>query len=461
MRRDGVMDKGNMTLDILYEDNHILVAVKPPNVPSQPDDSGDADMTALVKEYIKKTKNKPGEVYLGLVHRLDRPVGGVMVFARTSKAAARLTEQFKTRNTVKRYCALVEGAPESYARLDDYLIRNEATGDTRVATPLEKEGAKPASLEYFRIGERGFTTMLDIRIFTGRHHQIRCQLQNAALPIWGDARYNKRSRAGQQIALWAYLLEFDHPVLKNESGKPERMRFCSMPSGGAWIGRETELSTLREGVKLSFFDKNIFVVNKDAGAHTTAADALDAGANDSVEGRLTRAFGGGSVYPVHRLDVPTSGLVLFARNESARDELIKAVAAHAVTKLYTAIVSPPPRRDHAALVNYLAKDEKNARVRVYDEKREGAKEASLFYKTERTDSGKAVLTVELFTGRTHQIRVQLAHIGSPVLGDEKYGGGRAQRLMLHAKRLEFHFDRASALSYLNSTVILSTPPFEQ
>lgn len=443
-------------MKILYEDNHIIVAVKPPNLPSQPDASGDADMTALVKAYIKEIKDKPGEVYLGLVHRLDRPVGGVMVFARTSKAAMRLTDQFKTRRTIKRYCALVEGAPEQYARLDGYIIRDEATGNARMVDKDDK--AVSASLEYYRIGERELTTLIDIRLFTGRHHQIRCQLENAKIPIWGDARYNPRSKAGQQIALWAYALEFDHPTRKTPDGKPERMRFCSMPEGRAWEGRELELSALMEGVRLNYFDKNLLAVEKEAGVHTTISDASEAGADgeDSLEGRLKRALGKDKVFPLHRLDVPTSGLVLFARNARAAQTLKEAIAGHAISKFYTAVVSLPPPRDHAALVNYLVKDEKAARVRVYDEMREGAKEAALFYKTEQNDATR--LCVELFTGRTHQIRAQLAHIGSSVLGDDKYSGGKAPRLMLHATRLEFHLSEGE-YEYLNGVVLTSKPPF--
>lgn len=450
-------------MQILYEDNHILVAVKPPNMPSQPDVSLDADMTALVKAYIKETKNKPGEVYLGLVHRLDRPVGGVMVFARTSKAAQRLTEQFKTRRTVKRYCALVDGVPEQYARLDDLIIKDEATGDARIVKNdgAEREKALTASLEYYRIGGRGLTTLIDIRLFTGRHHQIRCQLANACAPIWGDARYNPRSKPGQQIALWAYSLEFDHPTQKTLDGKPLRMRFCSMPEGKAWEGRELEFSALMEGVRISYYDKNLLAVEKEAGVHTTVSDACEAGSDggDSLEGRLKRALGSENVFPLHRLDVPTSGLVLFARSSSAANALKEAILEHAVAKFYTAIVSPPPQREHAALVNYLVKDANAARVRVYDEMREGAKEALLFYKTEQLGSGAAKLNVELFTGRTHQIRAQLAHIGSPVLGDDKYSGGKAPRLMLHATRLEFHFGKGE-YEYLNAVVLTSKPTFD-
>lgn len=455
-------------MQILYEDNHIIVAVKPPNMPSQPDASGDGDMTALVKAYIKETKNKPGDAYLGLVHRLDRPVGGVMVFARTSKAAGRLTEQFKTRRTVKRYCALVDGAPCQYARLEGYIAKNEATGDARMveADEAEREKALAASLEYYRIGERGLTTLIDIRLFTGRHHQIRCQLANECTPIWGDARYNPRAKVGQKIALWAYSLEFDHPTRKTADGKPERMRFCAMPEGRAWEGRELELSALMEGARINYFDKNVLAVEKEAGVHTTVIDADEAGADggDSLEGRLKRALGKDKVFPLHRLDVPTSGLVLFARSSRAADALKEAISEHAVSKFYTAIVSPPPQRDHAALVNYLIKDEKAARVRVYDEMRDGAmresaKEASLFYKTERTKNGAAQLNVELFTGRTHQIRAQLAHIGSSVLGDDKYSGGKAPRLMLHATKLEFHLGKGE-YEYLNAVVLTSKAPFE-
>ena len=158
-------------LNVLYEDNHIIVAEKPVNIPAQADSSGDSDMLTLIKSYIKQKYNKPGDVFLGLVHRLDRPVGGVMVFARTSKAASRLAPQFASHKAKKRYAAIVTGNPKAYAKLEDYIRKDESTLSA-VICPPSAPGAKNAALEYYRLTERGGLTLLDVSLFTGRHHQI-------------------------------------------------------------------------------------------------------------------------------------------------------------------------------------------------------------------------------------------------------------------------------------------------
>lgn len=154
--------------NVLYEDNHLLVVEKPPNLPVQADSSGDADLLTRAKAYIGKKYNKPGAVYLGLVHRLDRPVGGVLVLARTSKAAARLCAAFAGhRGVAKRYCALVCGAPRAEAKLEGWIARDEATGDARLTAP-HAPGAKPASLSYRLVAQAGDLSLLDINLYTGR-----------------------------------------------------------------------------------------------------------------------------------------------------------------------------------------------------------------------------------------------------------------------------------------------------
>ena len=183
---------------VVFCDNHLLVAVKPPNLPAQADASGDPDMLTLMKAYVKETYAKPGEAYLGLVHRLDRPVGGLMVFARTSKAAARLSEQIRRHAMVKEYAAVVRGGAPEEARLE---------------YPLDRPDGPPqaAALTYACLHRVEGLSLLSVRLETGRKHQIRRQLSMAGLPIWGDARYGG-GRPGEQIALWAERLAFTHPT---------------------------------------------------------------------------------------------------------------------------------------------------------------------------------------------------------------------------------------------------------
>ncbi len=204
-------------LKVIYEDNHIIVVEKKPNIPSQGDKTGDIDMLTIVKEYIKEKYNKPREVYLGLVHRLDRPVGGVMVFARTSKAAARLSEQVRNKVFKKQYLTIVDGRLETKSgTLEDYLLKNEKNNLSK----LVKEGtknAKFAKLDYeiLTYNEETNLSLLKINLHTGRHHQIRVQLAGKGHSIYGDQKYGTRGR-GKQIALWAYKLTIVHPITKKE-----------------------------------------------------------------------------------------------------------------------------------------------------------------------------------------------------------------------------------------------------
>lgn len=217
-------------LKIIYEDNHLIVVEKIPNIPSQADKTGDMDMLTLVKEYVKDKYHKPGNVYLGLVHRLDRPVGGVMVFAKTSKAAGRLSEQVRNKTLKKKYLAVVDGQfEEKQGTLEDYLYKDERNNISKVVSK-DKKNAKLASLDYKEITyhEKKNLSLVKINLHTGRHHQIRVQLSNAGHSIFGDQKYGNRGQ-GKQIALWAYQLEIQHPITK------ERLLFQDFPEMvGTW-----------------------------------------------------------------------------------------------------------------------------------------------------------------------------------------------------------------------------------
>ena len=211
-------------LKIIYEDNHIIVVEKIPNIPSQGDKTGDIDMLEIIKKYIKEKYNKPGNVYLGLVHRLDRPVGGVMVFAKTSKAASRLSEEVRSRQLKKEYLVVVDGKFEKNKdTLEDYLLKNQQKNISKVV----KEGTKNskiAKLDYetLKYNSEIDLSVLKVLLHTGRHHQIRVQLSSRGHSIFGDQKYGTRGR-GKQIALWAYKLTIIHPITKKE------MTFTSIP----------------------------------------------------------------------------------------------------------------------------------------------------------------------------------------------------------------------------------------
>lgn len=204
-------------IKILYEDNHIIVVEKPPNVPSQGDKTNDEDMLTIIKKYLKEKYNKPGNVYLGLVHRLDRPVGGVMVFAKTSKAAARLSEQVRNKVFKKEYLVIVDGKLENpKGTLENYLLKNERNNISKVVKENTKN-AKYAKLDYevLKYNEEINLSVLKVLLHTGRHHQIRVQLSNIGHSICGDQKYGTRGR-GKQICLWAYKLTIEHPISKEK-----------------------------------------------------------------------------------------------------------------------------------------------------------------------------------------------------------------------------------------------------
>jgi 23S rRNA pseudouridine1911/1915/1917 synthase len=200
----------SLKVKVLYEDNHIIAVIKPFNMPSQADATGDMDMLTQLKEYIRVKYEKPGEVYLGLVHRLDRPAGGVMVFARTSKAAARLSEMIRKGEVEKTYLAVLQKKPaEDNGELAGYMIKDEKTNISRMAGEQEP-GAKQARLAYEVLSCKDGLTLAKIRLFTGRSHQIRVQMASIGCPLAGDMRYGKGEK--QQLALWALSLSFIHPV---------------------------------------------------------------------------------------------------------------------------------------------------------------------------------------------------------------------------------------------------------
>ena len=187
-------------------------------------------MLTIVKQYIKEKYNKPGEVYLGLIHRLDRPVGGVMVFAKTSKAASRLSEQVRNKIFKKKYLTIVDGKMEKEKdTLEDYLLKNERNNLSKVVNEKTKN-AKQAKLDYevLTYNDEINLSVLKINLHTGRHHQIRVQLSSRGHSIYGDQKYGIRGR-GKQIALWAYSLTILHPISKEE------MSFVSIPEQiGSW-----------------------------------------------------------------------------------------------------------------------------------------------------------------------------------------------------------------------------------
>lgn len=199
-------------LQVLFEDNHIIVVVKPQNVPSQEDSSHDEDMLTIVKKYLKEKYNKSGNVYLGLVHRLDRPTGGVMVFAKTSKGASRLSESIREGELEKTYLTVVNGKmPETNGRLVNYLKKNAVTNMVYVV-PDATEGAKRAELLYEVLETKGNYQLLRVKLLTGRGHQIRVQLSFNGAKICGDARYGSVDKC--KLALWATVLKFEHPVTR-------------------------------------------------------------------------------------------------------------------------------------------------------------------------------------------------------------------------------------------------------
>jgi len=196
-----------MKNNIIYEDNHLLVVLKPINIPVQEDSSKDNDLLTMLKQYLKEKYNKPGNVYLALVHRLDRPVGGIMVFAKTSKSASRLSEQIRTNKFNKIYNAVVMNNINNQGRLQNYLLKDTKKNIVRV-----DDSGKLSILDYKKLDYKNNMSLIEIKLQTGRSHQIRVQLSYNGNPLFGDQKYNKDAKVGEQLALFAKKLEFYHPI---------------------------------------------------------------------------------------------------------------------------------------------------------------------------------------------------------------------------------------------------------
>ena len=198
-------------IKIIYEDNHLLVVDKPINMPVQEDNSKDEDLLNALKKYLKDKYHKPGNVYLGLVHRLDRPVGGIMVFAKTSKCASRLSEQVRNHLFQKTYYAIVEGDIESKG-----VFKNKLLKDTHTNTVVVSNLGKDAELSYEKIKCVDQKSLVKINLKTGRSHQIRVQFAHHGYPLYGDHRYNNKVIKDSQIALFAQKISFEHPITKEK-----------------------------------------------------------------------------------------------------------------------------------------------------------------------------------------------------------------------------------------------------
>jgi 23S rRNA pseudouridine1911/1915/1917 synthase len=231
---------------VFYHDNHLLVIYKPSGLLIQGDRTGDMCLLDLAKQWVKNKYQKPGNVFLALVHRLDRPVAGVVVFARTSKAASRLSEQFRMGSVEKQYLAIVHGEIKpSSARLADFIQRRGAT--SFIAKP-QTPHSSVARLCYRVAGVFENKSLVEIDLETGRHHQIRVQFASRGFPIIGDLRYGAHCPLPEkQLALFARKLSFDHPT------KKERMTFCSpLPSGWPWLDGKMNQNALVWDIKAMF-----------------------------------------------------------------------------------------------------------------------------------------------------------------------------------------------------------------
>lgn len=208
-------------LNVLYEDNHIIVVEKPFNILSQKDNTNDIDMLEIIKDYLKVKYNKKGNVYLGLVHRLDRPTGGVMVFAKTSKAASRLSKSMNEGLFNKVYLAIIHGKLNTKEGVFEDNILKKDNNDSEI-----NKNGKYAKLEYKVLKEQDDLSLVKVKLLTGRHHQIRIQFASRGYPLYGDQRYGIQDK--KQLALYAYSLSFPHPITK------EILTFKELPKGAIW-----------------------------------------------------------------------------------------------------------------------------------------------------------------------------------------------------------------------------------
>ena len=227
-------------MKILYEDNHLLVVEKEENRPSQKDESNDLDVHSLAKEYLRTAYNKTGNIYLGLLHRLDRRVGGVMMFAKTSKAASRISEEIRNRGVIKKYRAIVDG---TLLQGDTWIDWMEKSSIRAVASTKNCKNAVEAILSFivlshFTIEDRPYT-LVEVELITGRYNQIRFQFANRGYPIVEDFKYGyKGPNLFNQLGLWCHYIEITHPITKN------KIHFISLPAHGIWkyVDKKEELS---------------------------------------------------------------------------------------------------------------------------------------------------------------------------------------------------------------------------
>jgi 23S rRNA pseudouridine1911/1915/1917 synthase len=209
-----------MKFKTIFEDNQIIVVEKPVNMLTQSDSTGDNDLLSEIKAYIKEKDSKPGNVFIGMVHRLDRPVGGVMVFAKTSKAASRISNQIKANTLEKKYMAVMEGKFDATeGELTNFLVKDSKTNKTTVFD-FEVANSKESILKYWvhEYNEKANLSLVEVELVTGRSHQIRAQFSHINHPLVGDVKYGgKKDKANQDegIALWAYFIGFEHPVSKD------------------------------------------------------------------------------------------------------------------------------------------------------------------------------------------------------------------------------------------------------
>lgn len=214
--------------EIIYEDNHVIVVNKPPGMLSQGDETGDIDLLSYLRGYIKEKYNKPGNAYIGLVHRLDRPVGGLMVFARTSKAASRLSQQIVDQKMKKEYICVCEGTPPE-GKWVNWLVKDKRTNTTSVMRDGAR-GAKRASLECRVLHSEENESICHVILYTGRSHQIRVQFKEQGSPLIGDQKYNPNAEKGMWIALMSRKLTFWHPT------KNDKMVFeLELPDSMPWV----------------------------------------------------------------------------------------------------------------------------------------------------------------------------------------------------------------------------------
>ena len=242
MRHTRTLGVEVMSIPVLYEDNHLLAVIKPPGIPSQEDETRDPDMLTLLKQDLKERHQKPGNVFLGLIHRLDRPVGGVMLFAKTSKAASRLSEAVRTRSFGKVYICVAEGRPvHNEATLKHYIWKDAKRNQVTVHNQPAAD-AKEAILSYRLAASSGDYSLLAVQLHTGRPHQIRAQLAHVGLPLVGDQKYGKAKPTNDNvIALWSASVSVPHPITK------ELMSFRALPSGlrvwDWWTQEQLELAS--------------------------------------------------------------------------------------------------------------------------------------------------------------------------------------------------------------------------